>query len=65
MKTSEEKITDVLKLFAQSPTIKTFLVDDFFKRAKETIQLAAKDDFLPLITRDDKCVVATKFRERV
>jgi len=31
----------VLRLFGESPVIKNFLVDDFFKRANETIERAA------------------------
>ena len=34
---AEAKTVNALKLFGQSPTIKTFLVNDFFKRAKETL----------------------------
>ena len=34
---SENRIKQVLNLLSQSQPIKQFLVDDFFKRAKETI----------------------------
>jgi len=38
---SRQSITKVLRLFGESPVIKNFLVDDFFKRANETIERAA------------------------
>ena len=34
---SKSRITNALKLFSSSPTIKSFLVQDFFDRAKENI----------------------------
>ena len=34
---SKSRITSVLKLFSSSSTIKSFLVQDFFDRAKESI----------------------------
>jgi hypothetical protein len=42
-KDSEKKISDVLKFFAQSEEIKTFLVEDLLKRGKETLDNIAKE----------------------
>lgn len=41
---SAAQITNVLRLFAQSDTIKEFLVNDFFKRAKETVERSMPED---------------------
>ena len=45
LKKSEEQTISVLKLFKETPSIKNFLVRDFFKRAKETILKISKNDF--------------------
>jgi len=65
MKSSEAIIAEVLKLFAQSPTIKTFLVDDLFKRARETIEQASKEAFEYFNDRYSPCYVATVFRQKL
>lgn len=62
-KLSEDRIRAVLKLFAESETIKTFLVDDLIKRAKETLKNAMEENFYEFTDRSMK--LATTFRRRV
>ena len=42
---SENHIINALKLFKGTPVIKNFLIQDFFKRAKETIEKISREDF--------------------
>ena len=62
-KESEARTRSVLKLFAESDTIKTFLVDDLFKRAQETIKNVMHVDFADFGIRNVK--LSENFRSLV
>ena len=53
----------MLKLFAESETIRNFLVDDMMKRGKETIQKAANQRFSKF--DGGTCCLAEDWRTRI
>ena len=59
---SQEQVTDVLKLLAQSELIKKFLVNDMFKRAEETLKISMENDFEKFCDRN---VRLTSYRSAV
>lgn len=61
---SKKTISELLKLFGKSDSIKTFLVDDFFKRAKETIVNASRNEF-SIFHEEHTWSMAKNFRKYV
>ena len=60
---SENHIISVLQLFKGTPVIKNFLISDFFKRARETIQKVSREDFKHYF--NDKVRLVKNFRAKV
>ena len=55
---------ETLRLLSTSPSIKQFLVTDFFARAKRTLKAMSENDYKCMAEADRFCVV-TNWRPKV